>query len=142
VATLTTNFVNIYMSALAFKSLRPAISDRVNIWLIGGLGAAFSVLSHTWIDQFASFTLVIAGSFVPVGGMLIAHYVVARIPVRVRDLYDATGPYRSVPPGLVAWALGTGTFYLAAPIGGTLPSLAVSMTTYAALTHLASRRHQ
>ena len=26
-ATLTTNFVNIYMSALAFKSLRPAVSD-------------------------------------------------------------------------------------------------------------------
>ena len=28
VATLTTNFVNIYMSALAFKSLRPTIERR------------------------------------------------------------------------------------------------------------------
>jgi NCS1 family nucleobase:cation symporter-1 len=142
VATLTTNFVNIYMSALAFKSLRPAISDRANIWMIGGAGAALSVLSHTWIDQFASFTLVIAGSFVPVGGMLIAHYVIARVPVRVPDLYDAAGPYGRrggwMLPGLVAWTLGALTFYLAAPIGGTLPSLAVSVAAYAALTKLTS----
>jgi purine-cytosine permease-like protein len=141
-ATLTTNFVNIYMSALAFKSLRPAISDRANIWIIGGVGAALGVLSQTWIDQFASFTLLIAGSFVPVGGMLIAHYVIARIPVHVPDLYDAAGPYARLAgwlPGLAAWALGALTFYLAAPIGGTLPSLAVSIAAYATLTHLASR---
>jgi purine-cytosine permease-like protein len=143
-ATLTTNFVNIYMSALAFKSLRPLIPDRANIWMIGGIGAALGVLSHTWIDRFASFTLLIAGSFVPIGGMLIAHYVIARIPVNVPDLYDARGPYGRrggwLLPGLVAWALGALTFYLAAPIGGTLPSLAVSVATYAVLTHMASRR--
>ena len=35
-ATLTTNFVNIYMSALALKSLRPTIGDQTSVWLIGG----------------------------------------------------------------------------------------------------------
>jgi purine-cytosine permease-like protein len=143
-ATLTTNFVNIYMSALALKSLQPAISDRANIWIIGGVGAALGVLSHTWIDQFASFTLVIAGSFVPIGGMLIAHYVIARSRVHVPDLYNAAGPYGSLAgwmrPGWAAWALGALTFYLAAPIGGTLPSLVVSVATYLALSHLATRR--
>ena len=83
-ATLTTNFVNIYMSALALKSLRPATGDRTAIWVIGGLGAAISVLSSTWLDQMANFTLLLAGLFVPVGG-------IAARPLRRRT---ATAPAR------------------------------------------------
>ncbi len=44
-ATLTTNFVNIYMSALALKSLRPGLSDRAGVWFIGVVGATLSILS-------------------------------------------------------------------------------------------------
>ena len=64
-ATLTTNFVNIYMSALAFKSLRPARVGQAGIWLIGGVGAALGLLSTRWLDGFATFTLLLAGLLVP-----------------------------------------------------------------------------
>ncbi len=138
-ATLTTNFVNIYMSALALKSLRPATADRTAIWIIGGVGAALGVLSTVWIDQFANFTVLLAGIFVPIGGLLIAHFLILRRTHVASDLYPAAN---GAPPavglwsaaGLTAWAVGAGTFYFAAPIGGTMPSLAVSIAVYLALS--------
>ena len=109
-ATLTTNFVNIYMSALAFKSLRPAHRRRAAIWLIGGVGAALGLLSNAWIEQFAAFTLLLAGSLVPIGGILLAHYFVLRRPVHVRISTADPGPYGTHRgwsiAGLSAWSRG------------------------------------
>jgi purine-cytosine permease-like protein len=136
-ATLTTNFVNIYMSALALKSLRPATGDRAGVWLIGGIGAAISVLSSAWLNRFADFTLLLAGLLVPIGGILLAHFFVLRRHVNVPDLYDTTGPYArrggwSIA-GLAAWLAGGAAFYLAQGIGGTLPSLGAAMVVYLAI---------
>jgi purine-cytosine permease-like protein len=137
-ATLTTNFVNIYMSALALKSLRPRTSAQAGVWLIGGIGAALSIVSTAWLNRFADFTLLLAGLLVPIGGILLAHYFLLRRPVRVPDLYDAAGPYSARRgwslAGTVAWTAGAATFYLAGSIGGTLPSLAVAILAYALLS--------
>jgi purine-cytosine permease-like protein len=162
-ATLTTNFVNIYMSALALRSLWPATADRTAIWIIGGIGSAISALSSAWLDQMANFTIVLAGAFVPVGGLLLAHFVFDRrgsaavsvvsvdpghpvdpdpgeriFPASTDALYygprgepPAIGLWR--PPGLLAWAAGAVIYYVALPIGGTLPGLAVSIATYLVL---------
>lgn len=137
-ATLTTNFVNIYMSALALKSLRPATTDQHAIWLIGGVGAAISVLSSTWLDQMANFTLVLAGVFVPVGGLLVAHFVIRPAKDVVARLYPgahgepaAVGAWSTA--GITAWVLGAAAFYLAQPIGGVMPSLVVSVAAYLTL---------
>jgi cytosine permease len=127
-ATLTTNFVNIYMSALALKSLRPRTSDRAGIWLIGGIGAALSVLSSAWLTRFTDLTILLAGLLVPIGGILLAHYVILRRPVIVEDLYRRTGGFSVA--GTLAWAAGAAVFYVAAPIGGTLPSLATAIGLY------------
>ena len=134
-ATLTTNFVNIYMSALALKSLRPATGSSTAIWLIGGVGAAISVLSSTWLDQLANFTLILAGLFVPVGGLLLAHFMLGSHTGHVDALYlgkdgGAPGVGWWSTAGLLAWAAGAVTFYLAQPIGGVLPSLVVSIIVY------------
>jgi purine-cytosine permease-like protein len=137
-ATLTTNFVNIYMSALALKSLRAATSDSAAIWLIGGVGAALSVLSSTWLDQLANFTLILAGLFVPIGGLLIGHFLVVGDDGDVTRLYFAP---EGQPPrtgiwctaGMTAWLAGTAVFYLAQPIGGVLPSLVASIVVYVGL---------
>ena len=142
-ATLTTNFVNIYMSALAFKSLRPRVSDQAGIWLIGGVGAALGLLSTRWLDGFATFTLLLAGLLVPIGGILLARYFVLRDDVRVPDLYDARGPYAAWRgwsiAGTSAWIAGAAIFYAAQSIGGTLPSLAASVAVYVAMERLAVR---
>lgn len=134
-ATLTTNFVNIYMSALALKSLRPATPSGLGVWSIGLIGAVLSVLSRAWLDRFAEFTLLVAGVLVPIGGILLAHYFVLRRHVRVADLYEQMGPHAGwITAGGVAWALGAAMFYVASPIGGTLPSLAVAIAVYTLLS--------
>ena len=134
-ATLTTNFVNIYISALALKSLLPAMPDRAAIWLIGGVGAAISILSSAWLDQMANFTLLLAGLFVPIGGVLVAHFVVGRYETPVATLYY--GPHGESPraglwspAGLAAWAAGAAAFYGLQAIGGVAPGLLVSVVTY------------
>ncbi len=137
VATLTTNFVNIYMSALAFKSLFPAANDRSAVWLIGGIGAALGVLSTSWIEQFANLTLLLAGMLVPIGGILLAHYVVLRRPVAVADLYADAGPYHASRgwslAGTAAWLVGAAVFQFSHGIGATLPCLAASIVVYSML---------
>lgn len=144
-ATLTTNFVNIYMSALALKSLWPSTPDSVAVWIIGGIGAGISVLSSTWLDQMANFTLILAGLFVPVGGLLLAHFVIRRSADSVDALY--VGPAGEPPAvgnwsraGMSAWIAGAATFYLAQSIGGVAPSLLVSVVVYLALAPRASHR--
>jgi NCS1 family nucleobase:cation symporter-1 len=133
-ATVTTNFVNIYMSALALKSLRPSLGDRTSVWVIGGLGAALSVLSSVWIARFADFTLLLAGLLVPVGGILLAHNFVLRRAIAIPDLYDQHGQYARHRgwsfAGLAAWVAGAVVFYSAGSIGGVLPSLGVSILVY------------
>ncbi|MFI5178999.1 MAG: cytosine permease [Vicinamibacterales bacterium] len=133
-ATLTTNFVNIYMSALALKSLRPATGDQTSVWIAGGLGAALSVLSSVWIARFADFTLLLAGLLVPVGGILLAHNFVLRRAIAIPDLYDTHGQYARHRgwslAGLAAWIAGAVVFKAAGGIGGVLPSLAVSILVY------------
>ncbi len=137
-ATLTTNFVNIYMSALALKSLRPSTSGTTGVWLIGGIGAALSVLSSAWLTRFADVTLLLAGLMVPIGGILLAHYFLLARQVRVEDLYDRSGRYARMAgwsvAGLSAWAAGAAAFYVSSGIGGTLPSLAVAIAVYSALS--------
>lgn len=139
VAALTTNCVNIYMSALAFKSLRPAASGATAVWVVGGIGAALGLLSAGLLERFASFTLVLAGGLVPIGGILLAHYIVLRRPVHVPDLYDRAGPYAAHRgwsiAGVSAWIAGAAVFYAAGSIGATLPSLLASMVVYALVTH-------
>src|SRR4029453_18805187 len=50
-ATLTTNFVNIYMSSLAWKSLVPTARDTSVVWMIGIVGALLSALPGVWLEQ-------------------------------------------------------------------------------------------
>ena len=139
-ATLTTNFVNIYMSSLAWKSLFPRADDRRAIWSIGLIGTALGALPGVWLDQYTNFMVVLGALLVPVGGVLVAHfYLPARgelvSPSMVETLYDANGPLRGFKAaGMIAWALGAAVFFAASTIGGTLPALAVSIGVYALVT--------
>lgn len=133
-ATVTTNFVNIYMSALAFKAVFPAAEDRSTVWIIGGVGAALSLFSTTWIEWFASLTYLLAAVFVPVGGILLSHYALLRMPVRIQDLYASDGPYQAhrgwSAAGAMAWVAGAAVFAVSTSIGATLPSLVTAAIVY------------
>jgi len=144
VATLTTNFVNIYMSALAIRSLAPRVGQQASIWSTGLVGAGLSVLSGAWLDQYSGFMLILGGILVPVGGILLARFFVVRAPVDVASLYERPDRRRCRAgfnlPGLVAWGAGSAAYYLAGDLGGTVPSLAVSVGLYVALTAATARR--
>jgi nucleobase:cation symporter-1, NCS1 family len=139
IATLTTNFVNIYMSALAWKSLMPRASDSAVVWSIGIVGTALSALPGVWLEHYTNFTVALGALLVPVGGLLVAHYYLQPVHMDdalVESMYDEQGPFRGVlVPGVVAWAAGAIAFYAAGSIGGTVPALAVSVVVYLALNY-------
>jgi len=134
--TVTTNFVNIYLSALAWKSLFPRASEQASVWSIGLVGTALSLFSRAWLDRYAEFMLVLGGLLVPVGGVLLARFFLSREPVDLVVLYDTKGPlgsWTAALPGLAAWAAGAVVYSVAGPIGGTLPALAAASLAYVAL---------
>jgi purine-cytosine permease-like protein len=137
-ATLTTNFVNIYVSALAWKSLRPATGDAASVWTIGGIGAALALLSRTWLDRYGDFMLLLGGLLVPVGGLLLARFFLGRVRVDVGALYADTLPAWS-PVGLAAWAAGAAAYFVPSPWGGTMPSLALTIAVWWAGRALTTR---
>src|SRR5438093_9247412 len=129
IATLTTNFVNIYMSSLAWKSLVPRAGDTAVIWSIGLIGTALGAVPGVWLERYTSFMVILGGVLVPIGGLLIAHYYVR--PARVdesliAELYDSNGPFKGVSTaGVAAWAAGAIVFFVAGrwtDVGGTLPA--------------------
>ena len=137
-ATITTNFVNVYLSALAWRSVMPAVPERTAVWVVGLVGTTLG-LTGGWLDRFAGFMTVIGSVLVPVGGVFIAHFLIARRPTDVDALYDPRGPlagYRG--PGLAAVAAGVAVYY-AAPAGATLASLAAAIAAYLALARAAAR---
>ena len=130
-ATVTTNFVNIYMSGLAWKSLFPRTGDQWSVWSIGIVGTALGLCYGSWLDRYADFMVVLGGVLVPVGGVLLAHFRLSGMKTDAADLYEPDGPYRGViVAGVVAWAAGAAVYYLARSWGGTLPGLVTAVVIY------------
>ena len=136
-ATVTTNFVNIYLSSLAWRTLSPRSTGRGSVWTIGLIGTALGLLSSVWLDQFATLMTWLGSILVPVGGVFLAHFVVLRRPLDVEALYRPSTLPAVTTAGLAAWVLGFAVYKLAAPIGATLPALATAIATYGILAHRA-----
>lgn len=133
-ATITTNFVNIYLSALAWKSLFPGSRDGASLWFIGGVGAALSAFSGAWLDRFADFVLLLGALWVPVAGVLLSRLLWSREPIDVAALYDPRGRYAGFDvPALTACALGIAAYGCSRSVGSTLPALATSLLADRAL---------
>ena len=138
IATLTTNFVNIYMSSLAWKSLFPGARDSAVVWSIGLIGTALSAIPGVWLNQYTNFMMLVGAVLVPVGGVLVAHYYLVAKETTGQDLtqqlYDSAGRFRGVNvAGVLAWVAGGAVFFAAGSFGGTLPAIVVSIVIYVAL---------
>lgn len=143
VATITTNFVNIYLSALALKSLFPRVGQQFSIWSIGIIGTTLGAFSGQWLDRYADFMVLLGASLVPVGALLFAHFFLLKVPVRPADLYDREGPYSSglgfSPGAILAWATGTIVYFKAAEVGGTLPAIVATIAVYLVARRIGKR---
>jgi purine-cytosine permease-like protein len=132
-ASVTTNFVNIYLSSLAWRTLAPRSTGVGSVWTIGLIGTALGLISTGWLTRFADLMVLLGSILVPVGGVFLAHFIALRRPVDVARIYNtASLPAFSVA-GVAAWIAGIIAYKLAAPIGATLPALATSMLVYVAL---------
>jgi NCS1 family nucleobase:cation symporter-1 len=136
-ATVTTNFVNIYLSSLAWRTLSPRSTGTGTVWVIGLIGTALGLISSVWLTRFADLMVLLGSVLVPVGGVFLAHFVVLRRMPDVDTLYRTDRLPSFNIAGLTAWIAGFAVYTLAAPIGATLPSLVTSILTY---TVLATRR--
>jgi NCS1 family nucleobase:cation symporter-1 len=149
IATVTTNFVNIYMSSLAWKSLAPDANDALIVWSIGLVGTALSALPDVWLAQYTNFMVVLGGLLVPIGGVLVAHYYLAgtrrKAPV-TSALYDQAGPFGGVSTaGLTAWIAAAIVYFAAnraTVVGGTIPALVTSVVVYTFIARFSENQNQ
>jgi purine-cytosine permease-like protein len=137
-ATVTTNFVNIYLSSLAWRTLVPNSSSTRAVWTIGLIGTALGLVSSVWLTRFADLMLILGSVLVPVGGVFLAHFVVLRRTVDIEAVYRPERLSAFTLAGMAAWALGFVVYRLAAPIGATLPALATSIVIYLLLSRTRS----
>jgi len=139
-ATITTNFVNIYLSALALRSLVPKVKDGPAVLITGFVGAALSVLSREWIDGYSAFMGTLGLILVPLGGVALAQFFPFPSEIQPRELYEGEGRFaRANRAGLVAWAAGALVYWRYQATGATLPALMVSFALFAVLRRRASR---
>jgi purine-cytosine permease-like protein len=129
-ATVTTNFVNIYLSSLAWRTLAERSSGRGTVWTIGILGTALGLMSSIWLTRFAELMMWLGAILVPVGGVFLAHFVVMRKRVDIDAIYRIDTLPAFNLAGIAAWLLGFVVYKLAAPIGATLPALGTSIVVY------------
>lgn len=128
-ATVTTNFVNVYLSALAWRSLLPRTRPLVAVWSVGLVGTALG-LSRAWLDRYEDLMALLGTLLVPVGGVLVSRLLLAREGVDPQSLgTPPPGPWhrRFAWSALLAWALGVAAYRLALPVGGTLPALVTAL---------------
>lgn len=140
-STVTTNFVNLYLSGLAVRNLAPALPPRPVVATIGAVGTALG-LSGALLDGYASFMGWLATLLLPIVAIALVHFFGRRRGQEGAAIHV---------PSLVAWACGVATYQLcqAAPepivgtlvggwllhdLGATLPTMVVTALAYALLT--------
>ncbi len=138
-ATVTTNFVNIYLSSLAWRTLMPNSSGPRAVWTIGLIGTALGLISTVWLTRFADMMLILGSILVPVGGVFLAHFVVLRRHIDIDAIYRREQLPAFSLAGMSAWILGFVVYRMAAPIGATLPALATSVVAYVVLAQVEKR---
>ena len=129
-ATVTTNFVNIYLSSLAWRTLSPRSTGAGTVWTIGIVGTLLGLISSVWLTRFAELMMWLGAVLVPVGGVFLAHFVVMRKRVDVDAVYRIDALPSVNLAGVAAWITGFVVYKVAAPVGATLPALGTSIVVY------------
>ncbi len=138
-------FADVYSAAISVKNVLPALSTRVLVAALGGLCLAIALTVD--LGNFQSFLYLVGSLFTPLFGVLFADYfVLRRRHYGVEDLYPTPGQdgARGINPiALLAWGCGIAA-YLAETtfvgwLGGTIPSLVVSLAVYLVVAGAADR---
>ena len=128
-STITTNFVNLYLSGLAVRNLVPKARAMPTVLVIGTLGTALGVISGGFLDSYAGFMGTLATLLLPIVAIALVHFFVVS---PTTESPDVETPPRWQPGAVLAWALGCATYQACSgtPLGATLPTLAVAAGVY------------
>jgi putative hydroxymethylpyrimidine transporter CytX len=142
-------FADIYSGAISIKNVLPGLSTRGLVIAIGGLCVAIALTVN--LTSFQGFLYLVGSLFTPLFGVLFADYfVMRRRCYDEADLYPTRGegefPGGVNPVALFAWGCGIAA-YLAETtyvgwMGGTLPSLLVTLVVYTAAARMVARRRR
>ena len=122
-STITTNFVNLYLSALAVRNLWHRAPPRPTVLVVGVIGTLFGLLSPNLLDRYAAFMGWIGTGFLPIAAITVVHFFVLH---RGPDVEPRPWSVAAI----VAWSAGVATYqavaHFAPRIGATVPTLVVT----------------
>jgi nucleobase:cation symporter-1, NCS1 family len=95
-------FANIYSASVSVQNAFPNIGQRALSIAIGAICTVLAIVVP--LVQYQNFLLLIGAVFVPLFGVLAAHYAVVRRGYTTADLYTESSGLR--PWGLFAWLAG------------------------------------
>ncbi len=140
-ASVTTNFVNIYLSSLAWRTLSPRSTGTGSVWTIGIIGTVLGLISGGFLTRFAEWMVLLGSVLVPVGGVFLAHFAIMKRRLDVTRIYDIASLPAVNLAGMAAWLIGFIAYRLSSSIGATLPALATSMVAYMTLSLISGQTH-
>ncbi|MCS7285983.1 MAG: putative hydroxymethylpyrimidine transporter CytX [Anaerolineae bacterium] len=133
-------FADIYSAAVSGQNILPRVPQWVLVVITGLI--CFILGITVPIAQYENFLLLIGSVFVPLFGVLAAHYFfVEKGKYRTEELYQPRGSYWFAGgfnwKGLVAWILGLVTYQavvrLIPWLGASIPSFVVAFAIHLAL---------
>ena len=125
-STITTNFVNIYLSSLALKNLQPQLGGVSTVLSVGIIGTTFGLVGADILGLYGNFMGWIATLMLPTIGVIVVHFFL--LPGTVKPLEAPT--WRGT--ALLAWIGGALVYQFleGSPWGATLPCLGVTALLY------------
>ncbi|MEX2395056.1 MAG: cytosine permease, partial [Actinomycetota bacterium] len=95
-------FANIYSAAVSIQNVFPKLSQRKLSIALGAICTVIAIVVP--LVQYENFLLLIGAVFVPLFGVLAAHYAIVRRGYSTKEVYDESRGFR--PWGAVAWLAG------------------------------------
>jgi len=146
-STTTTTFLDIYSGAITWKNMRPQDSLRLQVWVVGLAGTILALFFP--MEQYESFLLWIGASFFPLVAIMVSDYYLVKRSYRGVELVQPKGAYwywgGFNPVALACWIAGF-LFYIwllqsgiASLLGATLPTVALTMLLYFAVSKVKGR---
>ena len=145
-------FANVYSTAVSLQNVTPDVPQRALI-VAASVAATAGALVVTW-SEYELFLFLLGSAFVPLFGVLLAHWLLAGRRYGKADIFGAPS-FR--PALMAAWLIGFGVYQWLHPtgpswwtelldntdppgIGASLPSFAVAFALAALATIVQSRR--
>jgi NCS1 family nucleobase:cation symporter-1 len=126
-------FADIYSTAVSIQNLMPKVSQRLLITIVAALATAGAIVIN--LSSYQSFLFLLGSFFVPLFGVLLAHWLVSGAHYRETDIFAAP----SFRGGLVAaWLAGFCLYQWLSPVGPAWWTRLVERTHPASVSFTAS----